>query len=317
MSLHLFTGEEWLRQRAITQLKRDLREKSTFPWLDTQLDGEEFPWQRFVEALETSPLFREGVIIHIKRLEKLPNPDALAQHLERPLPAERCVILEADRLDKGGKLYRLILEHGEIHDHPRPDRRRIPSLTNELLQERRVRLPAQGLQYFLESVENDLFRIAQEIEKLALYAQGREVSLADLGEVLFHDRGGDLFACLDALVERQPQALRLLKELLDSGEEPSKVFFLLVSQIRAILMVQSLAAAGRSNDEIAERTGDYPWRVVKRRRTAQRLSSSELMALMHRLHQEDLKIKRGERQPAEALWALAIDWTFPAPATDS
>ncbi len=317
MNLHLFTGEEWLRQRTIAQLKRDLRTQSTLPWIEAQLDGEEFPWERFVEALETSPLFREGVILHIKRLEKLSNPDALAQRLERPLPAERCVILEAEKLDKRTKLYQLILEHGEIHDHPRPDRRRIPSLTNELLQERRVRLAPQGLQYFLESVENDLFRIAQEIEKLALYAQGREVSLADLGEVLFHDRGGDLFACLDALVERQPQALRLLKELLDRGEEPSKVFFLLVSQVRTILMVQSLAAAGHSNDEISERTGDYPWRVAKRRRTAQRLTASELIARIHHLHQEDLKVKRGERQPAEALWALAIDWAFPASATDS
>lgn len=308
MPIHLFTGEEWLRKRAITQLKRDLRAQSPMPWIETQLDGEEFPIGRFVEVLQTSPLFREGIILHVKRTEKLPDPDSVAKSLQRPLPPERCVIFEGEKLEKRGKLYQTIAERGQIHDHPHLDRRSLPALARELLRERGVRLPPQRLRYLLESVESEPFRIGHEIEKLSIYAVGKEVSLVDLRELLFHDRGGDLFACLDALVERQPQALRLLQELLESGEEPSKVFYLLASQVRAILMIQSLAAAGYSREEIARRTGDYPWRVAKRLQTAQRLTSEELIGFLHRLHREDLRIKRGERQPQEALWALALGY---------
>ncbi|OGF53984.1 MAG: DNA polymerase III subunit delta [Candidatus Fraserbacteria bacterium RBG_16_55_9] len=312
MSVHLFTGEEWSRKRGITQLKRDLRTRIRMPWMETQLDGEEFPMERFVEALETSPLFREGVILHIKRVEKLSDPNSLAERLKHPLPPEQCVIFEGEKLEKRGKLYQTIAELGQVHEHPRLDRRTLPTLANDLLRERGVRLPPQGLRYLLESVESNPFRLEYEIEKLSIYATRQELSLVDLRELLFHDRGGDLFACLDALVERQPEALRFLKELLESGEEPSKVFYLLASQIRAILMIQSLHTAGCSREEISGRTGDYPWRVAKRLQTAKRLTCEELIRLIHALHREDLGIKRGERQPEEALWALALEWSFPS-----
>jgi DNA polymerase III delta subunit len=308
MPLHLFTGDEWLRTREIVQLTQQLRVRSAVPWVEIRFDGEEFAWQRFAQALHTSPLFPEGVILHVKRVEKLPDPEALAQSLARPLPAERCVILEAERLDKRSRLYQLISRHGQVHDHPRLDRRSIPALTQKLLQEHGVRLSSAGLRYLLDSVEGNPFRLAHEMEKLALYSSGREASLTDLKGLLFHDRGGDLFGCLDALLERKPGALPLLGELLDGGEEPAKVFFLLASQIRAILLIQSLAATGSSTDEIARRTGDYPWRISKRREIAQQFTAQELIERIHQLHREDLRIKRGERQPEEALWALALSW---------
>ena len=310
MSLQLFTGEEWLRKRAIMQFKRDLRARSASPWIDTSFDGEEFPIERFVEALRTALLFQEGVILHVKRAEKLSDPESLSRVLERPLPPERCVILESEKLDKRGKLYQTTAKLGEIRDHPRLDRRSLPSLANELLKERSIKLSSQALRYFLESVEGDPFRISSEIEKISIYAQGREIALADLQEVLYHDRGGDLFACLDGLMERSPNSLGLVSELLESGEEPGKIFFLWASQIRAVLMVQSLLMAGSTSEEIARRTGDFPWRVAKRRRIAERLTARELIELIHRFHQEDVRIKRGERQPAEALWVLALEWVF-------
>jgi DNA polymerase III delta subunit len=313
MSLHLFTGEEWLRKRAISQLKRDLRAQSLISWVEASFDGEEFSISRFAEALHTSPLFREKVILHVRRVEKLVDPESLARALERPVPPERCVILEADKLDKRGKLHQTITRQGQIHDHPRLDRRNLPSLTSQLLKERGVKLAPPALRYFLESVEGNPFRIDSEIEKLSIYSRSgaatKELSPMDLRELLFHDRGGDLFACLDALMEKRPDSLRALQQLLESGEEPSKVFYLWASQARALLMVQSLVRAGASSDEIAQRTGDYPWRVAKRRRMAEPLTARELMDLIHRFHEEDWRIKRGEHQPEDALWALAVEWT--------
>jgi len=311
MSIHLFTGEAWLRGRAIARLKRELRQ-SSLSWSEVLLDGEEFSLERFVEALKTSSLFDEGIIIHLKRADRLPDADSLIPYLESPLPKERCLILEVEKLDKRGRLYQTIVQSGEIHDYPPPDRRSLPALTNELLRERGVRLSPQGLRYLLESVEGNLHRIGNEVEKLALYAhgRGRELSLEDLKELLYHDQGGDLFGFLNAFFERRPQTPQLLRELLDGGEEAGKVFFLLAAEVRALLKIRSLAAEGLSNDEIARMTGDYPWRAAKRRQRAERLAPEELLGLLHRLHEEDLKLKRGERQPEEALWALVLEWAF-------
>jgi len=308
MSIHLFIGDGYLRGRAIEQLKGKLRAKSALTWTEVHLDGEEFSPERFTEALQSSTLFSEGIILHLKSIEKLPDPDSVAGHLERPLPPEHCIILEGERLDKRSRLYKTVARVGEIHEHPRPDRRSLPQLVSRLLKEQRLSLPPQGVRYLLESVEGDLARIGQEIDKLALYARGRRLSMEDLKGLLFHDRGGDVFSFLEAFFERRAQAYELLRGLIERGEEPSKIFFLIASEARALLVVRSLAEEGRSRDEIAQITADYPWRVTKRLRAAQHLKASQLIGLIHLLHLEDLKIKRGERRPEEALWALLLDW---------
>ena len=314
MSVHLLTGDPWLRRRAIEGLKRELQAESGPPWRKVLLDGEEFPIERFVEALQTSSLFQERVLVHVRRIEKLSAPEALIPYLQGRLSPERVVILEGEKLDRQSALYKHIAREGRVHDHPRPDRRGLPTLVQELLRERDVQLPPQGLRYLLESVEEDLGRLAREIDKLALFAPEGKISLEDLQGMLFHDKGGNVFAALDALLERRRDAPALLQALLGGGEEPSKVFYLLAAQVRALIAVRSLADEGVTNEGIAKRTRDFPWRAAKRRKLAAKIPPEELITLLHRLHEEDVRIKRGERRPEGALWALALAWLYD-PAT--
>jgi DNA polymerase-3 subunit delta len=309
MSVHLFLGDPWLRRRAVERLKRQLHSESGPPWREILLDGEDFPMERFVEALQTSTLFQERALVHVRRIEKLARPEALIPYLQG-LPPERVVILEGEKLDKRTVLYKHIAREGRVHDHPRPDRRNLPTLVQEILKERGVRLPPQGLKYLLESVEEDLGRLAREIDKLALFAPDGNISLEDLQGMLFHDKGGNVFTALDALLERRRAAPAQLQALLGGGEEPSKVFYLLAAQVRALIAVRSLADEGLSNEEIAKRTRDFPWRTAKRRKLAAKTPLKELIGLLHRLHEEDVRMKRGERTPEGALWALALEWLF-------
>lgn len=300
-----------MRHRAIEALKRELG--GGRPWRETHLDGEAFAFGDCIEALRSSSLFDEGVIVHLRRVEKLSDEQAgaLAPHLEHGLPADRALILEGERLDRRKALYKTVKERGEIHHHPSPGRRDLPPMVRDLLSEKGIELDSSAFRYLLESVEGDLSRIAREAEKLAIFAgEGRRLSERDLRGLLFHDRGGNVFACLDALLERRRDAPERLREVLAGGEEPSKAFYLLAAQVRGLLRVQSLADEGLSNDEIARQTGEFKWLVGKRRRVAESLERGDLIALIHRLHEEDVRIKRGEREPEEALWAIALDWVF-------
>ncbi len=308
MSLYLFLGDPWQRRRAVDRLKRQLQAPNE-AWREVALDGEEFEFSRFIEALQTDSLFGERTLVHLKRVEKLPEPEALLPHLERARSPDLCVIFEGEKLEGRGKLYKALKELGEVQEFTPPTRQELPKRVSELLGERGVRLPAQGLRALLEGVEGDLMRLDREIEKLACYAHGKKsLTLEELEGVIFHDRGGSVFAALEALLARRPEALKLLRAALEGGEEPTKVFYLLAAEVRALLRVKSLAAEGFSNAQIAQRTGDFPWRAAKRRRLAESLRCEELIELIHRLHEEDVAIKRGEREPEEALWALALAW---------
>lgn len=314
MSVELYTGDAWRRGRAIVRRKQQLNEESTQRWSETRFDGESFSLSRCLEALEAHALFDEAILIHLTRAERLSDEaaDGLARAIERGIPDSRVLLIEAEKLDKRKTFFKTIQAHGQIHEHASPNRRDLPNAVKGLLDEYQLALSTNAFRYLLESVESDLSRMAQEIEKLAVYARGSSsetLGTDDLRGVLFHDRGGDVFAALDAWVERKPDAPGRLRELLDGGEDPGKIFYLLAGQVRSLIQVQSLAAAGGSNDEIARRTGTFKWLVGKRRKQIESLSEAELIAMLQRIHDEDVQIKRGARDPDESLWALLIDWT--------
>ena len=321
--LYLFLGDAWRRERAIQALRRKLLGETPQPEPQPQpeprvlpLDGEDFRVEALVRALGTASLFEESVWIHVRRVEKLPDAavKALLPHLAKPLPPGRYLVFEGEKLDKRGALYKLFAERGHVEELPAPTRRELPGFVQQMLRELGVKLPSAGVRFLLENVEGDLARFAREIEKLALYARGRgrgrPLSLEEVQALIFADKGANVFAALDALLAREPRSIGLLKAALEGGEEPTKVFYLLAAQVRRLLAVKSLAEEGLSAEAIARRTGEFPWLVKRRLGLVRRLSTQELVDLLHALHEEDVRMKRGERRPDDALWAAAWAWVF-------
>ena len=314
MSVELYTGDAWRRGRAISRRKQELNQQSPQAWSEARFDGESFSLSSCLEALEGHALFDDAILVHITRAEKLSDEasEGVAQAIERGLPEARMLLIEAEKLDKRKTLFKALKQHGQIHEHASPNRRDLPNVVKGLLDESHLELSRDAFRYLLESVASDLSRMAQEIEKLSIYARGTQrdtLEVDDLRGVLFHDRGGDVFAALDAWIERKPDAVARLRALLDGGEDAGKIVYLLAGQVRSLLQVGSLSASGVGNDEIARRTGTFKWLVGKRRKQVSSLREAELIALLERIHREDVQIKRGARDPDESLWALLFAWT--------
>ena len=311
MNLYLFTGDPWFRDQAVEKLKGELAQSGTLT--ETTLDGDDFNPQRFVEALQSQSLFDDGVLLHLKRIEKLKDPLVLLPYIENATAENTHIVLEGEKLDKRSKLYKAIAKIGKAEDFGAPSKKDLPTMLAKMVKERDLQVSQPGFRYLLENVQNDMARIGSEVEKLSIYYSGEELDEEAIRGLLFHDKEGDLFSSLDALMERKPVAITKIQEVLDSGEEASKLFFVLARQVRGLIKTKSLADEGAKNDVIAKKTGDFPWLVSKRRALVQRLTLRELVDFLQALHEEDLKIKRGERQPEEAFWALVFLWMSPEP----
>ena len=297
---YLFTGEPFLRQRAIKQLIRNIKKNTRLRLGEVSLDAEELTSAKLSEELRTSPLLEDGKILFIRRAELLADNEKLVEFLSRT-PTERFfLIFDAAKLPKKSALYKAIEERGQAQDFS-IDRRNLPGLAKELLQERGVQLTPDAFRYLIEAVEPDLSRMHSEIEKLSRYPHKGALDVGALKELVFSDRGGNIFEFLDKLSERDLRALKLLKELLDTKEDPNKIFFMIASQIRSLIAVKSLAEEGLSSEEIAQKTGQYVWLIGKKRKQAQHFSTHELIELLQLLQREDSAIKRGQREPQEAL----------------
>ncbi len=299
-----FLGDTYLRERAARKLIAQLQQAHKCAVIS--VEGRELTGAHLVEHLSGASLFDEAKILYVRRADEIPEPERLAERIAAGLPESLVLILDAEKLDKRSKLYKALSAHGTIQEFLKPDRRSLPRLVRELLAEHRVRLTPAAITYLLAAVEPEPARLAKEIEKLACYSTDRELDLPEVRELLFSDQSESVLQFLDAVGERNPHSVKYLRRLLQGGEDPHKIFFMLASQIRGLLAVKSLAEEKKSSEEIAKELGRFVWLVGKQRRMAQRFSEAELIALIHRLHEEDVNIKTGERSPEESLFDLVF-----------
>jgi DNA polymerase-3 subunit delta len=299
-----FLGDIYLRERAARKLIAQLQQSRKYALIT--LEGRELTGPQMLEHVGGMSLFDDAKILYVRRADELPEPDELAERITRGLPKSVVLILDAEKLDKRLRLYKALDSLGALEEFPTPDRRSLPTLVRELLAEYKVKLTPAALKYLLATVERQPARLAKEIEKLACYSTERELDVPELRELLFGDQSESVLKWLDLVGERSPQSVKYLRELLRSGEDPNKIFFMLVSQIRALLAVKSLAAQKKSSEEIAKELGKPPWLVGKHKAMAQNFSEEELIELLQRLHEEDVNIKTGERTPEESLFDLVL-----------
>jgi DNA polymerase-3 subunit delta len=299
-----FVGDVYLRERAAKELIAQLQQEH--PRALLSVDGRELTGAQCTEHFSGASLFDEAKILYVRHADELPDPDRLAAQIASGLPTSLVLILDAEKLDKRSKLYKTLSAHGAVKEFPKPDRRGLPALVRQLLAERRVRLTPSALKYLLAAVEPEPARIAREIEKLACYSTERELDVAELRELLFSGQSESVGKFLDRVGERNPQGVTYLRQVLLSGEDPYKIFFMLAAHVRGLLAVKALAAQKKSSAEIATELGRFVWLVGKQRAMAQRFSEGELIALLHRLHEEDVSIKTGERTPEESLFDLVL-----------
>jgi DNA polymerase-3 subunit delta len=299
-----FLGDIYLRERAARKLIAQLQQSRKYALIT--LEGRELTGPQMLEHVGGMSLFDDAKILYVRRADELPEPEELAERITRGLPKSVVLILDAEKLDKRSRLYKALDSLGALEEFPTPDRRSLPTLVRELLAEYKVKLTPAALKYLLATVEPQPARLAKEIEKLACYSTERELDVPELRELLFGDQSESVLKWLDLVGERSPQSVKYLRELLRSGEDPNKIFFMLVSQVRALLAVKSLAAQKKSSEEIAKELGKPPWLVGKHKAMAQNFSEEELIKLLQRLHEEDVNIKTGERTPEESLFDLVL-----------
>ncbi len=152
----------------------------------------------------------------------------------------------------------------------------------------------------------DLRLLDSEINKLALYAGEREVTQADVDEMVGEAREASIFAAVDAVLESRPGvAMRLMYSLLEGGTSVGSIITMLARQVRLVLLAGTLRADGVPQPEIGTRIGlRNRYALDKTLRQASRFGKDYLALTHRRLLDADLDIKTGKMDERLALEIL-------------
>ncbi len=243
-----------------------------------------------------------------ERMEALERWLGLADYAQR-MPNTTTLVLVDVELSADNPLLKALSSAGQVREF-RPLRPgAILQWILERAQNQGIDISPAAARLLGDLVGNNLWVLASELEKLAAYAQGRRIEGADVRALVSEARQVNIFAMVDAIVERRAAvALRLLRQLTTAGAEGGYLLAMVVRQYRLIIQARELMTAGLPSQEIGQRLGVTSEFVLQRiLDQAQRYSLSRLKAAYRRLLEADVGVKRGHYGEELALELLVHD----------
>lgn len=163
----------------------------------------------------------------------------------------------------------------------------------------------EALRPLLDETGNDLFRLENDLSKLALYANGATITRDMVSVLIPAEKLRDtVFSALDALAGGDRKlALRLFAERAESGENALGMLGLCAWQLRLIYRVADAyhAQGLRTADAIARATGIKPFQIGKILRRIGGFPLERLRKGFALLSDFDAEAKSGGTDPALAL----------------
>lgn len=259
---------------------------------------------RFEKRDRTRLRQNENGVAVAKKSGEVKEWGALADRVAEMPPSTVLVLVDGE-VSKDNALLKALAPVAEVREFRLLKGERLGQWIQQRVAQQGARVSPQASRLLASLVGQNLWVLASEIEKLALYASGRDIDVADVQALVSHAREANVFAMVDALLQRRaPVAAGLLHQLLQEGATAPYLVSMVTRQVRILVQVKELRAKGESPSQIRASLGlasDYT--LSKALEQADRYSTSRLEHFYDRLLETDLSIKRG-------LWKaeLALDF---------
>ena len=334
--LYIFHGpDSFSRAEAMTALKRSLDTDGMLATNTTALEGKSLTFAHLTMVCDAAPFLAANRLVVVDGLlarlggaaggrrrgagsVKLPEEwQSLPAYVGR-MPPTTTLLLTDGSVPADGTLVSALAEHGRARAFPRIPPQALEGWVIQRAKARGIALEAGVARLLAESAAQEigddgqwhaLWGLANDLEKLALYAGDRPVTEEDCRRLVAAAADTNIFAFVDAVIERRgEEAVRRLTDLLAAGEPAPVLLTMLVRGYRQLLLYSELAAAGARQDEIGRRLSiRYPRQLQRLGAQAGRYTAPRLAAIYDRILHADRSVKRGEADEAAALELLTAE----------
>ena len=266
--VNLWFGEErFFIQEALHLLKKSYLEQDPSGSSIEFLSGKSTTPEQIVETANMTSFFSGKLII----VDDIPyfqdgqgnTLEPFYGYFENPNPGT-CLVFLTQSVNRGRKFYKAIEKSGKILEFSTPKRQQewLAWLDRELVARDKIMKPQVKI-LFLEWGGHQVGHLSQELDKLALYVEGKEIRAEDIKSLVPQAVEATVFELLDAVAARsQKVAIQKLHQVLRQ-EHPLRVLTLLVRQVRLLLGASAMRQQGRGVEEAPRILGIKPFEAQK------------------------------------------------------
>lgn len=341
--LYILHGDnEFARAEALVQLRTKLTDPAWGDLNTSRLDGKRVTLSELTHACDVMPFFGarlvivEGLLTRLasggRKTERDTQDDAepteasrsfvagLVDYLKRMPATTHLLLVETKTIAKNNAVLKAAQAMGEraqtLEFAPLNLKKgEVSRWLTERAQRKGGQAHPAAIELLAAYIGNDLRLLDMELDKLLTYVgPGRQVGEADVRRMVSAAQQTNIFDMVDAIGARNSRtALTLLHELLDAGEAPLYLLFMITRQFRILLQLRLLQAANLAPAELASRLGQHPFVVEKGLRQARQFTVPQLEAILRRLLQTDLALKSSGTDPILELDMLVVSLTRSQP----
>jgi DNA polymerase-3 subunit delta len=263
-------------------------------------------------------LFGGERLVVVEEVERWKAADVkeLAAYLAAPAPAT-VLALVAEELKADAPLAKAVAKAGQVLQYEVP-KRKLPEWVAEQFGRYGAKADADACRALVEMVGDNFDELQSEVDKLATWAAGEQVTLRDVEQMAAGRAETAIFSLTDAWGRRDVAGvLSSAESIMERSHRPRsgelmRIIASMVGHVGRVRRCQRLADQGIRPRDAAGRLKMHPFAAEKAFGQAANFSAEELGYAIVRLSELDAAAKGGSRMPADLeLERALIDVTRP------
>lgn len=274
-------------------------------------EGKGLDVNEIIGLCETMPFFAEHRVIVVENSQFFStSQDVLITYISQ-IPETTCIIFVEETADKRNKLFKEVSKYGYAANMASPDEKSLKLWIGSVLKNADKNISERSVIHFLETVDNDMENMKQELEKVICYTAGRDVVTdEDIDAICSVHVESKVFEMINAVsLKNQKQAMKLYEDLLALKEPPMRILYLIVRQFNILLQLKELTLKGYTISVIAERTGMRDFIVRKNMGLTRKFTFEELREAVEQCADLEEAVKTGRMEDRIAVELVIIRYS--------
>lgn len=259
----------------------------------TRLESKGTKIRDILDAVSASPFIADKRLIVLDGIPKLEKED-IARIGETIHPAALLLIVEP-KPDKRLSANKELLSVADVKTFPVIKGIKLTQWIQQLAQEYGSQIASSDAQYLVDHVGEDQMLLASEVQKIAMYAEGRPITREDMDTLVMLSAEQAGWKLMDLIAAGKVEsALTFAKELMSRGESPYALWSRMVWMVSQLTVVAAYTQEGNTNPADIAKSAGVPFPTARTLiPLAKKIDMATLNDIVDQFTEADIALKTG------------------------
>lgn len=283
--------EEYYIDRVIQYAEHQILPESEAGFNLTVFYGRDANWADVINACRRYPMFAERQVVIIKEAQAMRDIEKLESYIEKPLTSTLLFVGYKDKkVDGRTKLAKLLKDKAVFFTTKKIYDSQMPEWTSSLVQSKGFTITNKALYLLVDHIGNDLSRMSNEIDKLALnLGTSTKITEDEIEQYIGVSKEFNVFELQNAIGHRDLYKAVRIVQYFAANPKAAPLPLVFPSLYGFFSKVQMIYGAGGDERSVAAAIGVTPYFVKDYMQVARNYGPTEVEKSMLLLHEFNLR----------------------------